>query len=153
MAVKGNPATRQLVGYVEYFAAFRNLILLSSEYDGADSFAMYSVDPTTGRELNIRPDLNLAAEEVVSVCSGRHNSVPAMFAAISPVMGMIYQKRRQRELEQAVLEAFFAAMKKVGLNQDELPTAELMPEIIRLFQEEIAPYAQHIRKINKPAQG
>lgn len=150
VAVQGNSGTGQLVGYVEYFSAYRMLVLLSSEYDGADFASSHVIDPTTGRELDLCPDLNIPAQEVISACSGLHNNTPAMLAAMNTVMGLVYQKRRQREFEQAVLEAFFAAMKSLSLDPNQPPPRERFPEIMRLFRDEMLPYLQHQAEMFRP---
>lgn len=150
VAVQGNADTRQLVGYVEYFSAYRMLVLLSSEYDGANFAISHAIDPTTGRELDICPNLNIPAQEVIAACSGLHINTPAMFAAMNPVMGLVYQKKRQREFEQAVLEAFSAAMKRLSLDLNQPPPPERFPEIMCLFREEILPYLQHQAKMFRP---
>jgi hypothetical protein len=126
------------------------LVLLSSEYDGANFAISHAIDPTTGRELDICPNLNIPAQEVIAACSGLHINTPAMFAAMNPVMGLVYQKKRQREFEQAVLEAFSAAMKRLSLDLNQPPPPERFPEIMCLFREEILPYLQHQAKMFRP---
>jgi hypothetical protein len=150
VAVQGNPDTRQLVGYVEYFGAYRILVLLSSEFDGVGFVRSHAIDPATGRELDICPDLNIPAQDVIAACSGQHNNATAMFAAMNPVMGLVYQKRRQREFERAVLEAFLVAMKRLGLDPNQPPPAEHLPEIMRLFRDEMLPYLEHQANLFRP---
>jgi hypothetical protein len=145
VAVRGNPATRQLLGYLELFGAYRMLILLSSEYDGTDLFSSYAVDPTTGKELAIAPKLDFPAAEVVAVCSGERYRHDVMVAAIDKMMAIAYPKRAKQERDAVLMDAIRTAVPQLGLQPGEAIGPEHVPELVRLMMLKIAPYiiSQH----------
>jgi hypothetical protein len=116
VAIKGNPATRQWIGYVEFFGAYRMLVLLSSEYGGKEISNSYTVDPTTGEELSISPNLELPPEEVFAICRGERYRPEIMTAAINQLMAIAHPKKMLRDRENVMGQAVRAAVPKLGYN-------------------------------------
>jgi hypothetical protein len=140
VAIRGNPATRQLIGYVEFFGAYRMLVLLSSEYGGKEISNSYTVDPTTGEELSISPNLELPPEEVFAICRGERYRPEIMAAAINQLMAIAHPKKMQRDRENVMEQAVRAAIPKLGLQPDEGIDPEHVPELVRLIMAEITPF-------------
>ena len=151
VAVSGNPITRQLLGYVEFFGAYRMLVLLSSEYDGKALFSCYAIDPTTGQELTIWPNLDLTIDEVISTCNGERHYAEGMSAAINQLMTIAYPKTFERERERVIAEAVRAAISQLGLAPDEEIGPEGAAELVRLVMAEITPCILHqARALREP---
>jgi hypothetical protein len=151
VAVAGNPITRQLLGYVEFFGAYRMLILLSSEYDGKAFSSSYSVDPMTGQELTICPNLDLPIDEVISTCNGVRHYAEDMSAAINQLMAIAYPKTLERERERVIAEAVRAAVPQLGLSPDERIGPEHVAELVRLVMAKITPCILHqARALREP---
>jgi hypothetical protein len=140
VAIKGNPATHQLIGYVEFFGAYRMVVLLSSQYDGKEIFNSYTVDPTTGEELSISPNLELPSEEVFAICRGERYRPEIMKDAIDQLMAIVYPKKLQRDREEVIEQAVRAAISKLGIPPDEGIGPEHVPELVRLVMAEITPF-------------
>jgi len=132
VAIRGNPATRQLLGYLELFGAYRMLILLSSKYDGTDLFSSYAVEPTTGKELTIAPKLDFPAAEVVAVCSGDRYRHDVMVAAIDKMMAIAYPKRVKRERDAVLMDAIRTAVPQLGLQHGEAIGPDKLEVVKRL---------------------
>ena len=143
VAVTGNPNTRQLLGYVEFFGAYRMLVLLSSEYEGKAFSTCYAVDPTTGQELTICPDLELSIDEVISTCNGERHYAEGMSAAINQLMAIAYPKTFERERERVIKEAIRAAIPQLGLAPDEGIGPEHVAKLVHLVMAEITPCILH----------
>lgn len=140
VAIKGNPATRQLLGYVEFFGAYRMLVLLSSEYDGEVITNSYAVDPTTGEELSILVNLDLPADEVLAICRGERYQPDIMSVAINGMMAIAYRRKSQRDQENVMEQAIRAAIPKLGLPREVGIGPEHIPELVRLMMAEITPF-------------
>lgn len=53
VAIDGDPQSKLLLGYVEYFGIYRYIIQLSDAYDGQNKHQSYAIDPTTAQEINL----------------------------------------------------------------------------------------------------
>lgn len=51
--VQGDPQTRGVLGYVEYFGYLRLVVMLSNAYSGRAFSECYAVDPVAGLELSL----------------------------------------------------------------------------------------------------
>jgi hypothetical protein len=143
VAISGNPATRQLLGYVEFFGAYRMIVHLSSEYDGKAFSSGYAVDPTTGKELPISPGLDLTIDDVISTCNGKRPYVEGMSAAIHHLMRIAYPRTLERERKRVIEAAIRSAIPELGLAPGEWLGPEDVHELVRLVMREITPCILH----------
>ena len=116
------------------------LVFLSSEYGGNEISNSYTVDPTTGEELSISPNLELPREEVFAICRGERYRPEIMMAAINQLMAIAHPKKMQRDRENVMEQAVRAAVPKLALQPDEGIGAEHVPELVRLMMVEITPF-------------
>lgn len=65
VSVSGNPDTRQLLGYVEYFGIHRMVVCLSNNYDGIEFSNTYGINPISGEELDLGVKLSLTPEDIL----------------------------------------------------------------------------------------
>lgn len=150
VAVRGNPRTRQIVGYVELFGAYRMLMLLSSEYDGKDFINSYAIDPTSAEELKLSPKLDLRADEVVCACSGKSYPKEPMVAAVNGLMAIAYPMKVKRIREAAIEAAFRSAWVKLDLAPGGEIGPEHVPLLTHLFMKEFKEYLMHQIKTSRP---
>lgn len=53
-----------LLGYVEYFSAFRFIICLSEAYSGPDVYGCYAINPVSGEQFNLEVDMAFLLEDI-----------------------------------------------------------------------------------------
>jgi len=64
VAVQGIPETQQLLGYIEFYRTIRIVACLSNLYNGKEFYNSYCINPVTGKELDIKININLSRNEV-----------------------------------------------------------------------------------------
>lgn len=143
LAVKGDPLTRQLIGYVEIFRTWRMMVCLSSEYEGAAFENSYAVDPTTGHELDLTYDLNFTREELHDACYSLANYYDEMLQAHRAMMAIGYPASLERERERVMQRAFVTAMESVGVSPGEVLPEERREEFVNILIREIIPCLEH----------
>ena len=146
VAVMGNPRTKQLVGYVEFFGAFRMLVLLSTNYSGEEFSASYAIDPTTGEELVLSVKLDIPADEVRTACDGGYHYVAGFTAAMNWLIPLARDRSFARERERIIEEASLEALSRFGLAPGEPLGPEQTAERTRLILERLQPCLLHQAK-------
>lgn len=96
-AVKGDPATGKLIGYVELFSIYRMVIGLSDRYTGPAIAASYAIDPTVGQELNLSIDLTFTDQQLRFALANEDEQFPRLFEAVDTVMGIARRLSFERE--------------------------------------------------------
>jgi hypothetical protein len=140
VAVKANPATGLLLGYVEYFGIQRCVVCLSENYAGPALEAAYAIDPLTAQEVQIKVGLPFDKTELKAIYE--YKRVPAdkareAFAAVVPT-GL--QRQAQDEQDRRVKEAAKFAFENCGAKEGEMLTEVHMRKLSHLFAERIAPF-------------
>tara|TARA_Y100001936_G_scaffold71426_1_gene70555 strand:- start:885 stop:2045 length:1161 start_codon:yes stop_codon:yes gene_type:complete len=137
--VTGCPENGLIRAYLEYFGVMRVVMCLSSTYAGDAFSATYSLDPTTGKELNLVIDLNLTSREIDDAYEGKKWSdaeiKDALVAVIHPAMVAQHELEKERVISEAVAYAFANSGAKEG---DQL-TDEQLNRLIGLLWEKIQP--------------
>ena len=88
VAIKGDPATRKLIGYVELFSVYRMVIGLSDQYTSSAIAASYAIDPTVGEELNLTVDLTFTDEELRFALANEDELLPRQIEAFNDRDGL-----------------------------------------------------------------
>ena len=143
VAVGGNPDTKQLIAYVELFAAFRMLVLLSTEYTGKKFSCSYAIDPTVGVERELSFDLGIPAEEVTSACQGGNKYVKGMISALNQLMPVALARSYEREREKVLKEAVSDALARMNVAPGERVTRAQATEATRLIMERLTHCIEH----------
>jgi HNH endonuclease len=86
VSVKGDPISKQLIAYVEYFSFARYVVLLSKCYEGQAIQKTYSINPADGTEIELNVNLDLSNEEIERATTG--------FGLISPCSRATWPKAR-----------------------------------------------------------
>jgi hypothetical protein len=143
VAIKGDPATGKLIGYVELFSVYRMVIGLSDQYAGSAIAASYSIDPTVGEELNLIVDLSFGDEDLRFALANEDELLPKQLEAFHAVMGIGQRLSFEREQRRVAGRAYRRALATLGL----IPGQEMTQEIALALNKEIIkqmmPFLQH----------
>ncbi len=140
VALKGDPETGLLLGYVEYFGFQRMVVCLSDAYEGERINHSYGIDPLTGKAVDLQIDLPFNKADLAAIYNYERLPIETMKQAFGDVIptGM----RRQAEAEQA--RAFAEAINYGFRNCGAEPGAELTVDQIKklsgLVVEKLTPY-------------
>lgn len=140
VAVKGNPVTNLLLGYVELFGSFRVVVCLSDNYTGGDFYEQYSIDPISGKELNIEVDLTLTSDEIAAAY--KYEKVPdgSIKAAMDKVIPLGINAAFEREQDRVITQAVDYAFAKCGIAEGEVLTPEKYKQFSGLIIEKLTPF-------------
>ena len=145
VAVRGDPSSGQLLGYVEFYGVHRMVVSLSDRYHGEPLYNCYAVDPIAGTELKLDVDLALSAEDVAATY--RYEKIPkgSIEKAFEQVIPIGLEKSYQREKERVIDDAIDYAFKNCGAKLGEVLTPEHVRRLARLITEKMQPFLlQHI---------
>ena len=141
VSITGNPDTKQLLGYVEYYSARRMIICLSDEYEGKRFTQTYALNPVSGQEIELIIDISSLSKEEITAAY-RNEKVPdisltrAFEKTISIGLRQSFQKEMHRVINKSVKYAFDNCGAKEGdnLNEEQIAKAQkLLIESIRPF--------------------
>lgn len=143
VAVQGNPATKQLLGYVEFYGVQRMIVCLSNNYEGKDLFSCYAIDPISGSELDLEIDLALTQEEVIAAYNYERipqGLVESAFHKVIPLgMKASFEKEKNRVISQSVEYAF----KNCGAKEGEMLMPEHIQKLSAFVMEKLEPFILH----------
>ena len=100
IAISGDPQSRQLIGYAEYFGVYRVIVGMSDQYTGPSVKAVYAINPIAGTEItDLDVDLVLTPQEVQDTYDYKKIPDGAMAAAADRVIpiGMKNAFKRERD--------------------------------------------------------
>ena len=60
--VRAINATRQVVGYAEYYGIYRVIVGMGDSYDGQDFKTTYAIDPRSGQQVDVTVNLPVLTE-------------------------------------------------------------------------------------------
>ena len=143
VAVKGDPVTRKLNGYIELFSIYRMVIGLSDRYAGPAIAASYSIDPTLGEELNLNVDLTFTDDELRFAIANEEDYSPKLLEACDTVMGIAQQLSFEQELQRASARAYKGAIAALGLIRGQQMTKEIALALSQEITKRMIPFLNH----------
>jgi len=150
VAVVGDPESKMLLGYVEYFSAHRAVVCLSDQYIGKSFSKVYAIDPRTGTELDLRVELPFSATDMQAICNYEKIPDGAMLAAMEEVMRIGYTASMERQKTRVFEEAIAYGFANCGAKYGELLTEEQTRKLWLLIAEKLTPFFfQRITAINQ----
>ena len=141
--VKGDPNTRQLIGYAEFFGFQRMIVCLSEKYDGGEFTNCYSIDPVNGKELDVKVDLCISSENIKAVYNYEKIDHDLYKEAIEKVISMGVQNSFKREMNRVIDQAMEHISLNFSAKEGEILTDEHVEELVRLFMEKMEPFIIH----------
>ena len=137
--VRGDPKTRQLLGYVEYFGYQRIAVCLSSDYLGDDFSLCYVVDPVSGDQLELEIDLRLTPTDFQDIYECKRVSSRVLREGIESLLKHWQTKREYSAFLEARDEAIEYALAKSGIKVSEGVSEEQASRFIAAFREWFGP--------------
>ena len=141
--VRGDPNTKQLLGYAEFFGFQRIVMCLSSKYDGIEFTNCYAIDPINGAELDLIVNLSLTPEDIRAAYNYEKYDFNLHKTAIEKIISRGVQasseKERNRVIDQAVKYAFL----NCGAKEGEMLLPEHTNKIAKLIVENLKPFLLH----------
>ena len=123
LAIKANPFSGLILGYLEYFGCVRVVMCLSKSYQGEFLEASYAIDPTTGDEFSgLNVSLNFNEADIEEIYNYQKMPQDKQEAAYSRVIEYASEKR---SLEQIFDIAHKKALEECGISSFENMTEEL----------------------------
>ena len=95
VSIYGNPETKKLLGYIEYFGFLRFVFYLSNFYQGKKCYKTYAINPVDGKELDILIDFQLLPE-IIPVW---HNPKKVPIVSIIKISYEIFNSHLKRASE------------------------------------------------------
>jgi HNH endonuclease len=143
VAIEGDRAAGRLTGYVEFFSVYRMVIGLSDCYSGPSLKAVYAIDPTNGKELELDIDLTFTEDELRFALADEDDSTAAQLRAMNEVMAIAQELSFKREQARVARLAYQTTLSKLDLK----PGQDMTPDIALAMSKEITaqmlPFLQH----------
>ena len=141
--VCGDPSRKQVLAYVEYFGSLRKVVCLSSDYIGEAFSRGYAIDPVTGKELDLKFDLDIEPEEIPKIFESKKDNDKLIQA-----LEVLFAHWSEMDLERAVLDAIGYALEDTCTEFDFKPgdflTVKQATEFAEAFTAKLQPFLQHV---------
>lgn len=146
VAVRGLPEYGKLFAYVEFYNMARIIVELSDRYDGEDVYHAYSIDPTTGLEIDIQVNFDVDKEILQAIIDGDGMPLEKYTEAANYVLPIVLKKNDDRERNRVITEATQFAFESLGVLPNENLPPEKHQEFVNLMMEVITPFiAAHMK--------
>lgn len=146
VAVSNRGTDGQLLGYVEYFGVRRQVVCLSENYVGADMHCSYSVDPTTGKEIDLDFEIEFSRQEVDAVYDYQHAEPRCVTSAFEPVIERALKRSEEEVRDRLMQQALAHAWKNCGAKEGEVLSPSHIAKFSELVVEQLGPYIQQLSR-------
>ena len=144
--IKGDKQTKQILGYVEFFGAFRMVSCLSSDYNGDEFSNCYAINPIEGEILDVKIDLNISSSDIEAIYNYEKYSPEAVEDAFNKVISSHQRVSAKKEQERVIHEAVKYGFENCGAEEgDELSKIQIQ-KLRELVMEKMQQYLIHIAK-------
>ncbi|MGP5211574.1 HNH endonuclease [Psychrobacter alimentarius] len=138
--VNGDPESKLIRGYVEYFGVMRVVMCLSSNYSGRAFSATYAIDPIKGEELKLSVDLDLTFSDIRKAYNYEKWDGKVVQKAMGAVIGPTLDKQHTEERDRVLNEAVRYAFSHCGAKEGEMITEEQHSRLMGLLWEKLEPW-------------
>ncbi len=97
VAIRANPLTGLILGYIEYFGIYRAVVCLGSGYAGEAINSVYAIDPRTGKDLELAVRLDFDTFAIAAIYDGKMDVLTERKAAFDSVFAPVHNARRMAE--------------------------------------------------------
>lgn len=143
VSIKGCDNSNQVIAYVEYFGIQRILLCLNSYYRGKTLSSTYAINPITGKEIDLKVNLNLSKAEIRKAYNYEKFPTDAMEKAFNAVMPISSKNAFKKERDRVLNTALSKAWSKYNAKKVEVLTDEDIQEILNDVMIEIKPFLLH----------
>jgi hypothetical protein len=143
VTLQGDPNTRRLWSYIEYFGMFRVVVLLSTEYVGPKKYESHAINPIDG-SIAKRLRIEFSEPDLVEILNGNGWTQKGYIAASDYAMPKILARNRERSFERVLEEGYHYAARTLGIARDTPITKELAGSFTKLMMEKVEPYIDNL---------
>lgn len=152
VSLMGDPKTRRLLSYIEYFGLLRVLINLSTNYNGPKVHETYAINPTTGSTLNLEIDWSVSEEEIDKILEGDGYTKEDYLAAVNQAMPLLLRRNDERHMSRVIREAFDYAGQSLGIDKGDNIPRDIWPKFVEVMMERLGPFFHHLVVRSRPQQ-
>ena len=142
--VCGDPESRQILAYAEYFGYQRIIACLSSSYDGPRFSQYYAIDPLTGKELDLDIQLDFTPEDITAVYAYEKVNWDNTKVAVESLLATWRERDIKASIANAVEDAMKFAFDNCGAQPGEEHSEEQVGYIANLCWERLEPIMLHL---------
>lgn len=142
--VCGDPVREQILAYVEYFGFLRIVACLSSNYIGDTFSCGYAVDPVSGKELDLKFNLDIAPEEISEIYAYKKVNNDETKRALDTLFAYWSELDQERTISNAIEYALDIDYADYGVKPGNVPTVEQAEKIFRDVTARFEPFLQHL---------
>ena len=135
VAINGDPTTGKLIGYVEYFGAFRMVAVLSDRYRGTALEKNYAIDPISGVDIELKMNLCFVQQQMQDILNDKYCDERVRYKAVSTLAHIAIDRRLKKEDEfvaRAIVKAAASRRNDGDLDRVDRLTEEVLDNC-RLF--------------------
>lgn len=147
--VCGDPISRQILGYAEYFGYQRIVVCLSSNYDGVPFSCCYAIDPVRGNELNIDVHLEFTSEDVAAIYAYKKVNYDNVREALNSLMEDYMERSTETSIAHAVDDALEFAFANCGAQPGEKLSEKHVANLSSLVSHRLEPFLLHLLSSSK----
>lgn len=140
VTIYGDPVSKRLVGYIEYFGLSRVVVRLNDSYTGDEIKSVYAIDPVSGKDAHIIVDLKLTDEEYLAVKNNTSMPLAEYEQAANKSMKIISSIAFNHDVSIEIEKAFVFAFEHLGYKQNDVLKPEHVNEFSRIFTEQVMPF-------------
>ena len=142
--VCGDPESRQILAYAEYFGYQRIVACLSSSYDGLRFSQGYAIDPLTGKEQDLDIQLDFTSEVITAIYAYEKVNLDNTKVAVESLLATWRERDIKASIADAVEDAMKFAFDNCGAQPGEELSEEHVANIANLCWERLEPIILHL---------
>ena len=143
--VCGDPESKLILAYAEYFGCYRVVACLSSSYDGPRFSQCYAIDPLTGKEQYLVIQLDFTPEDITAIYANEKVIWDNTQMALEFLLETWKEKDTKASITHAVDDAVEFALANCGAQTEEELAEEHVAKITDLLLEKLVPFMLHLR--------
>lgn len=146
LSICGQPETKLLLGYIEYFGIQRIVICLSDSYTGDYFSETYAYDIITREEVGLDVSLSTTPDDLKRICDYGKVPIAKFKEAFGLIMPVGIKNNFEKEKERVINEAVKHAFQNCGAEYGEVLTPEQFKALQGLIWEKLQPFILHNMK-------
>lgn len=146
VAIKSDAKKNLILGYVEFFGAYRMVVCLSDCYKGEDFYNVYSINPVNQEIFDINVDLDFSQEDIEPICNYERASFYNFKRAMSDVIERAQAASFDAERKRVIDLAYAYALEECGIKEGDTIEAVHLEKITQLVMQKLMPFLIHHSK-------
>ncbi|WP_312648086.1 HNH endonuclease [Aminipila sp.] len=141
LVLRGDTQEKVLYMYIEYFNAFKFLILINDSYDGDEVNEAYVFDVLNQTEIKPIISLNIKKQQIIKTVTEKSYPGKMLSRELNQIMTIIMNKQRKEVLDAIILRAFDNSLMKYP--DGVIITEEMADETVSALMKELTPWIIH----------